>query len=287
MISTEQIDEWLRDHCRVSGTSWVWPRGTVYSQEQSREIVRVHLALGMEPTEMITVKMISYMLRRIESLERMFSALGAPGAVTPLLPDPNHWSSWTAPDGAPQGSGCAPMRDIVREGDPRMNLLQDLIEGDGRRMDRAATLLDATNRMSPEDRSEYLATVCPQCIHVKHPGVRCTQDAPSAQGRTCRCPVGLTTATANADVIREGMARLRIGAADDFEDVKAYLEGGPEESEAAARRLDQHSVDTGQLSPAAYRAVWNEPPERTEQGHRHWCARRDHGAAECPWWETV
>lgn len=86
MFSIEQIDAWLKENCRRSGSDWVWPRGTVYSQEQSREIVRVHLSLGMGPTEMITVEMISHLLRRIESLERMFAALGTPGAVTRLCP---------------------------------------------------------------------------------------------------------------------------------------------------------------------------------------------------------
>jgi len=35
-----------------------------------------------------------------------------------------------------------PSSDVVREGDPRMNLLQDLIEGDGPRQDRASRILD-------------------------------------------------------------------------------------------------------------------------------------------------
>lgn len=164
MISNEQIDDWLRDRCRRSGPSWVWPRGTVYSQKQSAEIVRVHLALGIEPTEVISIDMLSHMLRRIEHLERMFTTLGAPGAVTPV-------------------------RDMIREGDPRMNLVQDLIEGDGPRIDRAAHLLDVLKPMSPAEQIEYLAklSMCPGCVHGRHEGERCAVEVSTAKGRVCRC----------------------------------------------------------------------------------------------------
>ena len=85
VFGDEQIDAWLKENCRRSGPNWVWPRGTTYTQEQSREIVRVHLTLGMGPTEMITVEMIGHLLRRIESLERLFAALGAPDGLCPCV----------------------------------------------------------------------------------------------------------------------------------------------------------------------------------------------------------
>lgn len=205
MNSEEKIDAWLEEHTRTAGDRLVWPLGAAYSREKSREIVRFHLALGMEPTEIVGISVFATLLDRIEGLEKLFAALGAPGAVTPLCPDPNHWSSHTGPAAPSPETVCVsgaeayreihgtdlpedPLRDLVREGDPRMDLLQDLIEGDSMRIDRAAHLLDIVNPMTNEERREYLAKLCPQYVHDEHSEVACAVEVPTAQGRVCRCP---------------------------------------------------------------------------------------------------
>jgi hypothetical protein len=255
MISNEQTDAWLRENCRRSGTSWVWPRGTVYSEAQSRDIVRVHLTLGMGPTEMITVEMISHLVHRIEGLERLFTALGPaahhhpgePQHVPPGLPDPNHWSSWTAvPGGSHTGAEGRAMAEAVRAHD-----------------------------------------ACGSCAHVLHPGRQCGAQVPTAEGRVCRCMAGLTTAEANAEILKEGMARVRVGAAEDMNDLQTYLEGGTKESQAAARRLDERSVIEGRLSPSVFKAVWGELPPITPDGHRMWCGRKHVDLGFCDFWGGV
>lgn len=46
--------------------------------------------------------------------------------------------------------------DIIRKGDPRMNLIQDLIEGDARRRMWAADLLADLQAIEPHDRAGYI-----------------------------------------------------------------------------------------------------------------------------------
>lgn len=119
--------------------------------------------------------------------------------------DPNHWTAY-ARRGERQAPGTVcvsgaeafraihgtdrpedPLPGLIREGDPRMNLVQDLIEGDGPRIDRAAELLDAMGPMTPEDRITYLGSRCPGCAHDKHEGAPCGVPVPTARGRVCRC----------------------------------------------------------------------------------------------------
>lgn len=49
----------------------------------------------------------------------------------------------------------------------------------------------------------------------------------------------------------------------DFYDLQTYLEGGTEESQHAARRMDERAVANGQLSPEGFRATWGELPKRS------------------------
>ena len=78
-------------------------------------------------------------------------------------------------------------------------------------------------------------------------------------------------------VVREGT--------EDYNDLQTYLEGDSRTAMAAAKRLDQRSVDAGQMSPGAYRETHGELPDRTNGGHRLWCSRwRYHTPQDCPVW---
>lgn len=262
VFSDDQIDAWLKENCRRSGTAWVWPRGTVYSEEKSRSIVRVHFSLGLEPTELISIEMINHMLRRIENLEKLFSALGPvahhhPGEVQyvpPGLPDMNHWSAWTSDPGSHSGAEGRAMTEAVREA---------------------------------EAPGPWGSDACGSCAHILHPGRQCGAQVPTAEGRVCRCMAGLTTAEANAEILKEGMAGTRIGTAEDMNLLQTYLEGGTEESQAAARTLDEHAVSSGQISPGAFKAVWGELPPRTVEGHRMWCGCPEYPAGICQGWGRI
>lgn len=84
MTTDQEVDNWLESRCRVTKKGLVWPNGTLHSWGTSREIVRVYLALGLEPsTGLVTIDLMRALLQRIEGLEQMFTALGA----APGMPD--------------------------------------------------------------------------------------------------------------------------------------------------------------------------------------------------------
>lgn len=125
---------------------------------------------------------------------------------------------------------------------------------------------------------------CPDCRHGVHDGRRCLAEVPSAEGRECWCITGMRPADALADIIKEGIGKVRVARGEDMNLLQTWLEGGPEESTAAAVQLDRRAVDAGTLSPAAYRVVWGELPPVTAAGHRWWCGLRDHAYRECGRW---
>lgn len=51
----------------------------------------------------------------------------------------------------------------------------------------------------------------------------------------------------------------------DFYDLQTYLEGGTEESQHAARRMDERAVAAGQQSPEDFLATWDELPLNVKQ----------------------
>lgn len=83
-----------------------------------------------------------------------------------------------------------------------------------------------------------------------------------------------------------GLVRPPVGEHDaEFNDLQDYLEGDRATAQAAARRLDQRAVDTGQLSPAGFKAVHGVLPAITPEGHRCFCpGYRHHAASACTTW---
>lgn len=197
MISQMQVDDWLKAHTRVVGGFLVWPQGTRYTWTMSRKIARTYLALGLEPSETVTIDLVTMIVDRLEHLEAMFKLLDTP----PARP---------ARSGVQDASRAVPTGDSVRDG-------------------------------------------------------------------------GVLVQTAE-----QRAARARMSApvtAEDHNLLQTYLEGGTEESQAAARVMDQHAVERGQLSPKTFKAVWGVMPERSETAHRVWCFEyQRHGVDACPSW---
>lgn len=118
MISTEQIDDWLKDHCRQTIHGLVWPWGTVHSSEVSRKIVRTYMALGLEPSETVSIDLVSSLVHRFEVLEHAVAEYDRRARLTTRMdmPDPNHWSSWTSdPGSSHSGAEGRAMAETVRE----------------------------------------------------------------------------------------------------------------------------------------------------------------------------
>lgn len=176
MISNMEVDDWLKAHCRLTNAGLVWPNGTLHSFETSRKIVHTYLSLGLQPsTGHVTIELVQALIHRIEGLEQMFTALGPPTATHCGWCGETHTEATARTEQAFR----APVRprqvgkeldlqfaasvlgvkagDIIREGDPRMNLVQDLIEGDGRRHDWARQLLVELEGVEPRYRAEYIA----------------------------------------------------------------------------------------------------------------------------------
>jgi hypothetical protein len=178
MISNIQVDDWLKSHCRLTNNGLVWPNGTLHSWQTSREIVHVYLALGLEPsTGLLTIDLVRALLQRIEGLEMMFERIGPaahmhPGEtrVVPSGAPSGHTGqgSWVQVQPRQAGKAEEPdltsvmsvlgvkTGDVIREGDPRMNLVQDLIEGDARRQDWARQMLSDLQAIEPHDRAGYI-----------------------------------------------------------------------------------------------------------------------------------
>ena len=156
MISDIQIDDWLKLNTRMTGQGLVWPKGTLYSMDVSRKIVRTYIALGLEPNESVTIDLVSSLVTRLETLEyamaegdRRRSSEARMRALA--RQDPKELDTQFAASVL-----GIPPENIIREGDPRMNLVQDLIEGDARRQDWARRLLAALEIVRPEDRALYI-----------------------------------------------------------------------------------------------------------------------------------
>lgn len=181
MITMMQTDDWLREHCRVTDCGLVWPRGTFHTWSTSRKIAHTYLSLGLEPSEAVSIDLVQSLLQRIEGLEQMFTTLGPLDTVrrssvqctvcrhAPHGADMCHEAVPTDQGrvcrcdgkrrtGARSAVGISGVKfgEVIREGDPRMNLVQDLIEGDARRHDWAACLLDTLKDIPPEDRQAYI-----------------------------------------------------------------------------------------------------------------------------------
>lgn len=61
-----------------------------------------------------------------------------------------------APAHVPRPPFMVPRMSVIREGDPRYNLTQDLVEGDSHRQNWAMNVLDATKHMNPVQAGIYI-----------------------------------------------------------------------------------------------------------------------------------
>lgn len=204
MISNMQVDEWLRAHTRMTERGLVWPRGTLYSYGMSRKIAHTYLSLGLTPDESVSIDLVQSLVHRLEVLEHALAEFQRRAeAATPAWV--KEWPRQAGKTSELDKQFAATVLgvkagDVIREGDPRMNLVQDLIEGDGPRQDWAKRVLDAVSGMTETERTAYIEGhpfpgVCDLCEHVDHvdrPGERCgAYDAsdPLARraGNRCQC----------------------------------------------------------------------------------------------------
>lgn len=65
MISDEQIYGWLSDNCRNVKAGWIWPKGTLHSDDTSFKIVKTYKNLGIEPSETVSIDLVLVLLQRI------------------------------------------------------------------------------------------------------------------------------------------------------------------------------------------------------------------------------
>jgi len=148
MISDMQVNDWLKTHTRMTSQGLVWPRGTVYSFADSQKIARTYLALGLEPSETMSIDLMANLLGRLEALEAMFERLGPP-----------------APQGDARCTWCGELHtEIVRKG-----------------------LSDAIRHQEAARHSRTPGVQCTVCGHEPHGADQCSTAVSTVEGRVCRC----------------------------------------------------------------------------------------------------
>lgn len=70
MITSMDVDDWLRTHTVITPNGLRWPSGYVRSWEESRGLVRAYKELGLEPTDLATSQMIAALVGRLVALEQ-------------------------------------------------------------------------------------------------------------------------------------------------------------------------------------------------------------------------